>query len=370
MTVSRRALLAALVVFVAVAGATLAPRTPAAAVHELPARLSDQQFWALSTRFSEAGGTFHSDNFVSNEGEFQTVIPDLLRRTRQDGVYLGVGPEQNFTYIAAVRPRIAFIVEIRRGNLQQHLLYKALFEMSATRAEFVGRLFSRDLPPGAGGGASASAEALFAALAEQPPSTEARYRENLLAVTAWLTDRRGFPLAAADLEGIDYIYRTAFFADGPDLNYRLNGQPRGVWRSTLPTYADLMALDDGRGVQRSYLASEAHFAIVKALQSRNLVVPVVGDFAGPTALRAVGQYAREHGATVTAFYLSNVEQYLRPDGKWGAFCANVAALPLDDTSTFIRSERGRTRRRSAGPLSMFASSLGPMRQETEACAAR
>ena len=58
-------------------------------------------------------------------------------------MYLGVGPEQNFTYITAVRPRMAFILDIRRGNLQEHLLYKALFELSADRAEFLSRLFSR-----------------------------------------------------------------------------------------------------------------------------------------------------------------------------------------------------------------------------------
>src|SRR4029453_11526115 len=110
---------------------------------------------------------------------FQTVIPDLLARAKQAGVYLGVGPEQNFTYIAALRPRMAFIVDIRRGNLQEHLLYKALMEMSADRADFAARLFSRPRP--AGSSAAMSVEQLFAAL-EATPATEARYRSNLQSV--------------------------------------------------------------------------------------------------------------------------------------------------------------------------------------------
>ena len=236
--------------------------------------------------------------------------------------------------------------------------------MSANRAEFLARLFSRDKPHGLG--PESTVEQLFAAI-DRGPASEARFQENLEAVLEWLTERRELPLGFEDLDGIEYVYRTAFFADGPDLNYRLNGQPRGFWRSSLPSYAELMALDDGAGVQRSYLASEASFAVVKELQARNMVVPVVGDFGGDKALRAVGEYTRENGASIAAFYVSNVEQYLRPDAKWDAFCANVASMPLDDTSTFIRSTRGRNRGRAGGGLSMFATSLGHMARETRAC---
>jgi hypothetical protein len=70
-------------------------------------------------------------------------------------------------------------------------------------------------------------------------------------------------------------------------------------------------------------------------------VPVVGDFGGPKAIRAVGTYLKEHGAVVSAFYLSNVEQYLNRSGAEEAFLCNVAALPLDDASTFIFTGAGR-----------------------------
>jgi hypothetical protein len=330
----------------------------------LPERLTDAEFWRLSLSFSEPGGTFHSENYVSNEALFQTVIPELIRRVKPGGFYIGVGPEQNFTYLAVLRPRMAFIVDIRRGNLLEHLLYKALIEMSADRADFLARLFSREKP--AALSVRSSAAQIFAALEAARPS-ESRYRANLQAVRQWLTDRHGFPLQPADLTGIDVIYRTAFFADGPDLNYRLTGQ--GPLRGGTPTYAELMTADDGTGQQRSYLASEPQFAVVRDLETRNLIVPVVGDFGGPRALRAVGAYARSQGATVTAFYVSNVEQYLQQDGKWEAFCANVASMPIDGTTTFIRSVRGgRGGPRSGFP--MFTTSLAPVQTETRGCAVR
>jgi hypothetical protein len=267
--------------------------------------------------------------------------------------------------MAAVRPRMAFIVDIRRGNLHEHLLYKALFELSSNRVEFVSRLFSRPRP--AALGADSSVEAIFAAVERETP-TEALYQRNLKAVTAWLTTTHGLPLSADDLAGIDYVYRTAFFTSGPGLNYQLNGSFRGGGRGIgTPSYAQLMAMDDGAGRQRGYLASEASFAYLKALEAANLLVPVVGDFGGGTALRAVGRYAREHGAAVSAFYVSNVEQYLEQDGKWQAFCGNVASMPLDHASTFIRSVRGGGR--VGGMFAMFRSSLAPIGDETRACGA-
>jgi hypothetical protein len=63
----------------------------------------------------------------------------------------------------------------------------------------------------------------------------------------------------------------------------------------------------------------------------------VGDCGGSKASRAVGEYLREHNAAVTVFYTSNVEQYLFQGEAWRRFFGNVAALPLDPSSTFIRA---------------------------------
>lgn len=300
----------------------------------LPDRLDDQAFWRLTEQLSEPGGTFHSENYISNENAYQTVIPQLLSRTRPGGLYLGVGPEQNFTYMAALRPAMAFITDIRRGNLQEHLLYKALMELADDRAEFLSRLFARPRP--AGLGAASSVEQLFDAYRGAPLS-EALARSTVSAVLDVLTKKHGFALQADDARQVEFIYRTAFAGDGPDLMYR---RTDGVNAGRRPTYAELMSSDDGTGRQRSYLAEEASYRFLKELQTKNLVVPVVGDFGGPKALNGIARYAHDHGAVISAFYLSNVEQYLRQDGKMPAFCASVAAMPLDASSTFIRSQSG------------------------------
>src|SRR5229473_4814537 len=102
--------------------------------------------------------------------------------------------------------------------------------------------------------------------------------------------------------------------------------------------------------------------IVKDLDQKNLIVTLVGDFAGPKAILSVGKYLKEHNATVTAFYVSNVEQFLYGSGTWTTFCRNVATLPLDPMSTFIRSTRSGGFGRGAMTV------LGSMKSETENCA--
>jgi hypothetical protein len=324
----------------------------------LPDRLTDDDFWRLATDLSEPNGWFRSDNLLSNEVWYESVIPDLEHTARPGGVYLGVGPEQNFTYIATLRPSMAFIIDVRRGNRDLQLMYKALFELSPTRADFVGRLFARPRP--AGLTESSSPGQIFDAYASVEHD-EALYTRTLHDIDDHLVSDRHLPLTADDLDGIQYVYGM-FVRYGPDLRYSSSGG--GFGGGSQPTYADLMTSTDDEGRSRSYLANEATYRTVRVLEQRNLLVPVVGNFGGPKALRAVGAYLKRRDAVVSAFYLSNVEQYLRQDGLWDAFCGNVASLPLDSSSTFIRSVRGGRYGRRFGGLS---SELGSMLETVKAC---
>ena len=303
---------------------------------DLPTRLSDSAFWQMVADFSEPGGYFRSDNLVSNELTFQHVIPALVAEHGTGGIYLGVGPDQNFTYVVALKPRMAFIIDIRRGNLQQHLLYKALIEMSPTRADFLSLLFSRPRPAAAAG--QTRIDSLLAAY-DSVPADSVQYHQTLAAVRRKLVDEHHFPLTQGDIDGLDYVFR-AFFESGPQLTYSFGTGNRGFyggWRG-MPTYSELMVQTDADGVARGYLASEENFHALRELEEKNLVVPLVGDFAGDKALRAVGSYLKAHGATVSAVYTSNVEQYLfQSDDAWRRYYANVATLPLDARSTFVRA---------------------------------
>jgi hypothetical protein len=241
----------------------------------------------------------------------------LKKSIKAGGVYLGVGPEQNFTYIAATQPKIAFIFDIRRENMLEHLIYKAVFELSANRTEFVSRLFSRKAFVEVS--AKASVTALFQTFAGSRPDS-VMYRQNLQIITDQISKVHKFQLNAGDQADIAMIFQQ-FYSAGPGSGY-----------------SSLMSSTDDHGQTWSYLASDENYQVIRDMERRNLIVPLVGDFAGTKAIRAVGTYLKEHGAAVSVFYTSNVEQYLFQQGDdWRRYYSNVATLPLDPSSTFIRS---------------------------------
>ncbi len=296
----------------------------------------------MSTEFSEPNGYFRSENFVSNEMGLQHVIAFLSTQMHPGGAYMGVGPEQNFTYIGALKPRIAFIVDIRRQNLLQHLWYKSVFELSPNRAQFLARLFAR--PSLAKAPTTVSADSLLLLLLQAKPDTNA-FRRTFAEVEQHLVRTHKFDVDTGDLRTLRYV-DSIFFVSGPRLNYSSGsgGFGGGGFRG-MPTFAEIMTTTDAKGDNLGFLGSEETYGYVRDLERRNLIVPVVGDFAGPKAVRAVGAWLKDRGARVNAFYLSNVEQYLfpgrfttgGPDEPWARFYASVATLPLDSTSRFIRS---------------------------------
>lgn len=296
----------------------------------LPGRIDDATFWRLFADLSEPGGTFRSENLVSNERSFSAVLPEVARRASPGAAYIGVGPEQNFSYIAALRPRIAFIVDVRRENAALHLLYKAIFELSPTRAEFLSRLFSRPLSKHLG--PRSSANELMEAAAIGIPSRDL-LTANLAEVRAQLTTRHGWPIGDSDLVGMTRVYE-AFFERGPDIRYSMRSFRGG---RPFPTYAELMTAGGPGGVAGSFLASEEAYHAVRDLEARNLVVPIVGDFSGARALAGVGTFLRDHGLMVAVFYASNVEMYLFRGDGWKTFYRNLSSLPIDGRSALVRS---------------------------------
>jgi hypothetical protein len=232
-------------------------------------------------------------------------------------------------------------------------MYKALFELSSDRAEFVSRLFAKRRP--ATLNALSTPEQIFQAFGAVQKSEELK-NGTLLAIKAALMARHHFDLDAEDFRRITEAYE-AFFTFGPEIRYS-SSQGGGFGGYNQPSYTELMTAADADGRPQSFLATEQNFRVIKDLEARNLIVPVVGNFGGPRAIRAVGQYVREHGSVVSAFYLSNVEMYLYQQNLWEAFCRNVATLPLDGTSSFIRSSRNGGYGRGFG-LNLSVSEIAP-----------
>jgi len=140
-----RALLLALAV--AVATPPLAAQIHASPRRPRTAPSPDAVFAATIARLSEPGGYFDTDNLISNETSYQQVLGGMDELRLSGGTYIGVGPDQNFTYIASLRPELALIVDIRRDNLLEHLLFRALFQLARDRLEYLTLLLARPLPP-------------------------------------------------------------------------------------------------------------------------------------------------------------------------------------------------------------------------------
>lgn len=282
---------------------------------------------------SEPGGYFDTDNLVSNEASYLEVLPELARRKVRGGAYIGVGPDQNFTYIAEVRPSIAFIVDIRRDNLLLHLLFKALFQLADTRVGYVCLLFGRMPPADSAPWTSASIERILSDVEGRPVSDPdvARVRTRVDAAIAGF----GVSLSAGDVRTIDRFHRR-FVQAGSSLRFQSAGRPP---RAYYPSYRDLLVARDAPG-HGSFLASEGAFQVVRDLQRRDAIVPVVGDVSGSKALAAIADLLAQQKQPLSAFYISNVEFYLFGDGRIEQYLENLRRLPHGSNSVLIRSVFG------------------------------
>ena len=325
---SRSPVLALGMVFALVVGASIIPWSREQPHAATDVRISIEQFGRYIDEWSEPEGYFDSDNFISNETSYLHVIDDLRTRVRPGGIYLGVGPDQNFSYIAHTRPALAIITDVRRQNMLQHLLFKVLFQKASNRAEYFALLFSREMPIVTPGGLPGLIEAV-----RQSPSSEEIFRDNLAAVKNVLLKDYKLQLTPDDLDKIELVYQT-FWTEGLDLRFSSLGRTNGL---RYPTLGQMILETDLAGNYQSYLASEDLFQWVKKFHAENRLVPIVGDFAGSHALRSVAGFLGANGLRVTAFYTSNVEFYLFGTGTWTRYAANVHAFPLSDDAVFIRS---------------------------------
>ena len=287
-------------------------------------------FASQVAELSEPEGTFDTDNLISNERSYLHVVPALRNGGVRGGAYLGVGPDQNFSYIAQIRPAIAFIVDIRRDNLLLQLLFKALFAEAPTRMHYLMLLFGRAPPAAADGWKTASIERLAAYVSGSPPASDADARRARLDAAL---ARTGVPLSRTDVSTI-HRFHDRFIAAGLSLKFESHG--RGP-RSYYPTYGELLLEGDRDGHHWNYLAAEDDYQFVRGLEQRDLVVPVVGNLSGPSALAKIGGLLERRGEKLSAFYTSNVEFYLFGDGTFGRYVENLRHLPHARNSVIIRS---------------------------------
>ncbi len=286
----------------------------------------------LIDNLSGPAGFFDTDNIISNETSYLQVVDRL---EPMGGAFIGVGPEQNFTYIARIRPEWAFIVDMRRQNMLQHLMLNAILQNATTPFEYLCWLFSRRVDTQAecrvSGELDGDLEGLIATVESMPPDEEV-FARNLNAIMSHIEDKLHVPLSETDEEHIRFVYRT-LFNEQLDIRFRTFGRRARPYH---PDYRSLLLSRSPNGARSHFLGSADDYRFVRELATGGRLVPVVGNFAGAHALRAVGDFLRERGRTVSAFYVSNVEFYLLRAGSFRDYVENVRSLPLHEDSLFIR----------------------------------
>jgi hypothetical protein len=320
----------ALLVFASTARGT--PDHPRAL--DSPGLHQSPSFASQIAALSEPNGYFDTDNLISNERSYLQVMPELGRRGVHGGAYIGVGPDTNFSYIAAVRPAVAVIIDVRRDNLLLHLLFKALFAQSATRAEYLALLLGRPVPPASDGWRAAPIERVVAHFGRTGRTGDSIGLRRRLGSAL---ERIGVPLSADDMATMARFHQR-FIDEGVDLRFHTTGRAP---QSYYPTYRDLLLETDADGRQANYLASEDAFQFVKSLHARDLIIPVVGDLSGPSAMQAIGRMLTARREPLSVFYTSNVEYYLYGQGTFARFAENLRHIPHAERSMMIRSVFGR-----------------------------
>lgn len=310
-------------------------------LHSFPSATTAQQkvdindkrydFAQLVERLSEKAGYFGSDNLISNELSYQHVLGRMAKMDLKGGVYMGVGPDQNYTYISQIKPRLAIMVDIRRDAMLQHMLYKALFMMSRNRVEYMANLFARPLPRDHKKWADRPIRDLVDYFDRTP--MDQKIADKVRDEVRKKLQTFGVPFSQRDLETIEEIHH-AFYTDCMEVRYTIRDRPTGRF---FPAYRDILLEKDLDNRHRNYFAAEADFQVIKGMHDRNLIIPITGDLSGPKAFKAIGDFLKEINEEVSAFYVSNVEFYLWRYDTMPKFVENLKALPISDKSVIVRS---------------------------------
>ena len=275
-------------------------------------------------------------NYVSSEPSQLQVAPLLLERHRRGGAYIGVGGEQNYSYIALVEPEVAFIIDPRRSIAMLHLLYKAMFDKARSRSEFlsfmIGRPYDADEPP-----PSARVADVIAHVEDLGKFSELR-RTTLAYLTERISTKFGFKLTARDRATLAEINK-AFYDHGLDIRF----EPEGGIDPGYVKFREQLALRAPNGKELGFLSHDRAFRYVQRMQRENRIFVLVGDLAGEKALSGIAAYLKAEQIPLRTFYVSNLEEPLFAQRAWPKWVKNLEALPSDEHAVFIRTWFGEDR---------------------------
>ncbi len=282
---------------------------------------SPSKYGAILAELSDRETGPAADNFVSNEDSYPRVTSEIARTVPPNTAYLGVGPDQNFTFIAHARPSLAVIVDYRKRNQLLHLLHKALFTLSENRVEYLSLLTARK-PQVAN---DASAEGLVTAF------TKVEFDRTQLEVASRRITEFLRPLSIlsdADWPTLQTIHARLA---GPGMNARF------LALTMYPTFGKMIATPSRDNKSAHFLADERLYQVVRNTHRHDAILPLIGDFANGPCLTKLADFLRKSRQEIGLFYISDVEFFLLRAGKFANYIQNLERLPWARNAQIIRT---------------------------------
>lgn len=277
---------------------------------------------------------------VSNETDYQRILPLLNMTVSPNGIYIGVGADQNFTFMATTHPSFSFIIDYHPENQYLHHLFKTCFELAPTRQAYLSILFSKPLTPEIKNNQAVSLSELVTYF-DGVESADDLFDQNGPLIRASL-NRFKPTLPDEALDTIDRM-RGLFRLHHSGLKTRLD---TATWQGRpYPAYRDCLLAVDNEGRNWHFLNSNDRYARIKKMQEQNRIIPVVGDWSGEKTLRELASFTEKRGKTVSVLYVSNVEEFLFREGRFEAYMENIERLPVDANSLIVRSVYDQTDRK-------------------------
>lgn len=295
--------------------------------------ISKDAFKSILYNFSEKGGNYPSDNLISNELTYLNALDDnKIEQLKEEGAYIGVGPEQNFSYIGYLKPKIAFIVDIRSECQTEHLMYKALFKLSKTPEQFLNHLFGLN---------QKSIDSVWILekyfehfdKEKQDKNTAIKTFQNVVNI---IENDFEITLTNGQKKFIQYVL-TEFYEKGKQLVFT---NKTGLVKQ-FPTFEQIILAKTPSGLQKSFLADLNSYNYVREMHAKNLIIPLIGDFAGKKTFKKIASYLTKNQLSVSAFYVSNVESCLS-QAQYEKFMSNLKSLPINNNSVVIRYHANHT----------------------------
>ncbi len=195
------------------------------------------------------------------------------------GAYVGVGSDQNFTMMAALRAEYAFLMDIDYRVVDLHRMYEVLVEANETPRALVDAWHAKN------------AVSTRARLDEAFAGLDEKARARLL---------RGFATA----------------------------------RETVYRHLERVIARNRDGQPSTWLSDPEHYAHIRAMYQTDRVRMMPGNLAGDVSLRTVATACKALGVPVHALYMSNAEEYFK---YIPAFVTSIEGLPTDSSSVVLRT---------------------------------